>query len=81
MIVLTRAYLEPNLKVERGAAVAGGVEEAERDATVHPTAHQHRDPQRRPARRRAPRQVLLNFNRLSRPRGAGRRGGGRRGGR
>jgi hypothetical protein len=64
--------------------MAGGVEEAERDAAVHPAAHQHRHSQRRPARRRAPRKVLLQRNRLPLHRGAGRAsggGGGRRGGR
>jgi hypothetical protein len=39
--------------------VAGGVEEAERDAAIYPASDQHRHPQRRPVLRRAPCQVLL----------------------
>jgi hypothetical protein len=52
-------FLEPDFEVESGAAVAGGVEEAERDAAVHPAAHQHRHPQRRSPRRRAPQKALI----------------------
>ena len=72
--------MEPDLKVEGGAAVASGVEEAERDAAVHPTADEHRHPQRRPASRGAPLKVLIQRHRLSHPRGAGSGdGSGRRG--
>jgi hypothetical protein len=57
------------------------VEEAERDAAVHPAAYQHRHPQRRPVRRHAPLEVLLiHHNRIVCSPGARRRRG-RRGGR
>jgi hypothetical protein len=57
------------------------VEEAERDAAVHPAAYQHRHPQRRPVRRRAPLEVfLIHRNHIACSSGARRRRG-RRGGR
>uniref|UniRef100_A0A0E0K9F8 Uncharacterized protein n=1 Tax=Oryza punctata TaxID=4537 RepID=A0A0E0K9F8_ORYPU len=73
----TRMYLEPDFEVESGAAVAGGVEEAERDAAVHPAAHQHRHPQRCSPSRRAPQKALLPDIHIPQVPGAG--AGARRG--
>lgn len=71
--------LEPDLEIEGGAAVSRGVEEVERDAAVHPAAHQHRHPERRPPRSRAQEEVL--FTDIPHTGGARRGGGERRGGR